>query len=346
MRTTTRNDSSVANAASTNGIQQRDDDYERGKIVGDNNNDVRYPKALFGSIYDETNNAPQKWEIRRVVTRIEGEYDQADLTWRALGGAGGFGAGTDDDDTTNENDAKIRMIRKGWEEVYETTFLPSPPFTTRYDASGPSGNNDGGDDVVIDRGFELKSRLLARNEGNNRGAMVDVRWDRLHPNTIRYEVGKRAIGGVELTILERTTKTTTTTERKMTKRNKQRRVFEISEMVRVRSDRDGSKRSSSSSITPSSTNNKSGSSKGGSGLVAVVPFQPRIARITTRYQIPTDNDDTNSKQSRTSIEGIEVIETYRVVCGVALLEKGPTSTTTSRIQLRRRSTSVERKIVD
>jgi len=241
--------------------------------------DAVYPRTFVG-----------RWECRRVITAIKGDRTQAELTWRALGGGGGLGA--DDDNDSNGTSGHGVFSERDRTDVFDTNFLP-----TR------GGSTAEGDGAVPDRGFELTSRLSQR--GSGRDAAV-VHWDALSPDTIRYEIGTRAIGGIDITVLQRTVTTDITTDRNGGTNGS----VSFDELVRIVSDRGNGNRRASASA----------------GIVSVVPFRPRVVRIRRRYRFSDDY------QGNRRLEGFETVETYRMRNGVALMDGEVMSTTESRIR--------------
>jgi len=87
------------------------------------------------------------WECQRVVARVEGDKFQAGEAYRCLGG----GAST---------------LREGAVETFPTRYVRSPVIAS------PG--------VVVDRGFEISSRVPAN----------DVRWNAEEPNVLRFNNDK------------------------------------------------------------------------------------------------------------------------------------------------------------
>eukprot|EP00588_Corethron_pennatum_P005598 CAMPEP_0194295106 /NCGR_PEP_ID=MMETSP0169-20130528/52615_1 /TAXON_ID=218684 /ORGANISM="Corethron pennatum, Strain L29A3" /LENGTH=323 /DNA_ID=CAMNT_0039044207 /DNA_START=59 /DNA_END=1030 /DNA_ORIENTATION=- len=191
-----------------------------------------------------------QWTCRRKIFGVKGDKVQAELAWRALGGGGGFGGDPEEDGTV-------------WyeTEIYETRFLPIFADSAR--------------GAVSDQRTELYSRLVRR------GRDVAVVWDAMSPNTISYEIEKRAIGRVDHTVLQRGVDT-----------GAGRTFFAVDELVLISSGRKNINKSTSG--------------------VSVVPFEPQIVRVMKRYLFSDD-----ARQ----LEAFEIVQSYRVRNGIFLIEK-------------------------
>jgi hypothetical protein len=109
------------------------------------------------------------WRCERSIVAVEGDEGQARGAWFDLGGS--------------DNNA----FRKP--EVYLTRFVSSPLGTT----------TDNGLGTVVDRAFEMQSRLTKPGVADG-----SLKWDVQAPDTLRYE--RRAGGGLgptELSVVQR-----------------------------------------------------------------------------------------------------------------------------------------------
>ena len=109
------------------------------------------------------------WRVERVVVSVEGDEAQAKGAWFDLGGG------------------SADRFRKP--EVFQTRFLPSPKDVV----------TDGGTGTVLDRGFEMSSRVV--------GGLADgsLQWDATAPDTLSYErrAGSGGLGPTELSVVQR-----------------------------------------------------------------------------------------------------------------------------------------------
>lgn len=238
--------------------------------------DIIYPNTFLG-----------RWKCQRVRTRVKGDRLQAELAWKVLGGGGGFGGEQGDDESSNGKGSSM-FSERNKKEAFDTAF-----FSTR----------DG--DVILDRGFDFESRLLQQPEVLKRN--VTVHWEAQFPNTLEYEFEKRAIGGIDLTVVQRNIDTPAHNSE----------CFGFNEMIRIRSTR--------------SNNNKRTSNNNG-GIFSVVPVQQSVVQIERRYRILDDGPENRV------MEGLEVLKTYLVLDNGIVRTDVPTSTTRSRIRLSRSKT--------
>ena len=118
--------------------------------------DVIYPGSMAGL-----------WKCRRVVTSIEGDSGQAELAWKNLGGTG-----------------SIKNI-----EIYDTRFLLPAEELNIQNAYSFEGEDFKG--VVLDRGFEMASRIQA-----------PVQWNIEMPDGLSY-VRDGSESGVEVAVVQR-----------------------------------------------------------------------------------------------------------------------------------------------
>ena len=129
----------------------------------DPSTDVIHPASLLG-----------EWICQRKVTLVEGNAEQAELVWLALGGSeGGVFDG--------------RQV-----ETFSTRFIvPPPSIQSAYEFEGQTLKG-----VVLDRGFEIKSRA--------RGA-ARVVWSPQNPAAVSFErsAPAGATGSVQLTVVQR-----------------------------------------------------------------------------------------------------------------------------------------------
>lgn len=113
--------------------------------------DLRNVTPLGSDVVWPASTTTGTWECRRRATSVEGDRGQAEVAWRALGGAGAF--------ATKE------------EERYDVVFTSSSPFA-RY--VGADGTEVAG--AVADRAFETNARRRGR------GAV----WDLARPDVLSY----------------------------------------------------------------------------------------------------------------------------------------------------------------